>query len=131
MSFTPWRSKVIKDFFFIIILFGFLSFLWISTRDRNDEEPSAGTSRENVIRNFESYYDSEMKIIEDNLLLEEEYEDEEFSTVYENKEESVEKNEKAPSGRIFFLKHFLKEIKTKNWIKYFNIGDKSCEEDAQ
>ncbi|CBY35300.1 unnamed protein product [Oikopleura dioica] len=38
-----------------------------------------------------------MKIIEDNLLLEEEYEDEEFSTVYENKEESVEKNEKAPS----------------------------------
>ena len=41
-----------------------------------------------------------MKIIEDNLLLEDEYENEEFSTVYENKEESerIDKNQKAPSG---------------------------------
>ena len=100
MSFTPWRSKVIKDFFFIIIIFGFLSFLWLSTREKKDDEP-ASTSRENVIRNFETYYDSEMKIIEDNLLLEDEYENEEFSTVYENKEESerIDKNQKAPSGR--------------------------------
>ena len=80
MSFTPWRSKVIKDCFFIIILFGFLSFLWLSTKHEKDDEP-ASTSRENVIRNFETYYDSELKIVEDNLLLEDEYEDEEFSTV--------------------------------------------------
>jgi hypothetical protein len=100
MSFTPWRSKVIKDFFFIIVLFGFLSFLWLSTKHEKDDEP-ASTSRENVIRNFETYYDSELKIVEDNLLLEDEYEDEEFSTVYENKEESerIEKNQKAPPGK--------------------------------
>ena len=100
MSFTPWRSKVIKDCFFIIILFGFLSFLWLSTKHEKDDEP-ASTSRENIIRNFETYYDSEMKIVEENLLLEDEYEDEEFSTVYENKEESerIDKNQKAPSGK--------------------------------
>ena len=108
MSLTPWRSKVIKDCFLIIILFGFLSFLWLSTRDERDEEPPV--SRETVIRNFESYYDSEMKSIED------EYEDEEFSTVYENKEENAEKAQetKVPSGKLFpqnpLLSHFRRRI---------------------